>query len=281
METHFLNHKDKPIKGFCITEIGYQNEYDFSVYHRHNYFEIFLFETGDSGLQHIDFIEYTIQKHHLYFVSPGQVHLLKRQPKEKGYLIQFTKDFLDVCMAPSNINCISLFQENNGLLLTEDEFTFVKCMIDQLKENYQKDSLYKSQKITKLFSYLIFSLLELLPDQTKQSQNDQLTQRFMRFVKQHIHQHRQVSYYANLLHVSTNKLGLVTKKRFGKSPLKIIHEELLIEIKRHLVFEHKSHKEIAFKFHFDDLSSYSRFIKGQTGMNPTELKNQLMEIVNS
>lgn len=90
-----------------------------------------------------------------------------------------------------------------------------------------------------------------------------------------------MAYYADALGISSNKLGLETKRTLGKSPLKIIHHALILEIKRQLVFENKSHKQLAFDCYFDDLSTYSRFVKGQTGMNPTELKTHLMEIVNS
>lgn len=281
METHFLNHIDKPVKGFFITKIGYKNDYDFSVYHRHNYFEIFLFETGHSGEQNIDFIEYKIQKHNLYFVTPGQVHLLKRHKKERGILIQFTPEFLRLALAPSKINWISVMQNQTHLRLSETQFEFITCIVDQLKENYLKDSLYKTQKVSKLFAFFMLSLLDFFPEKTESLQESDLTKQFIKLVKAHISEHKQVSYYANILGVSANKLGLDTKKQLGRSPLKIIHHELILEIKRQLVFENKSHKELAFEFHFEDLSSYSRFIKKQTGMNPTELKTHLMEIVNS
>lgn len=278
MKTHFLNQKDKRVKGFFITEIGYKNTYDFSVYHRHDYFEIFLFETGFSGKQNIDFVAYSIKQKHLYFVTPGQVHLLQRHKNESGFLIQFTREFLDLCIAPSKINFTSLFQENNALPLSDSQFQIIKCLLEQLKENYEIESTYYYQKITKLFGYFIFSLLEHLPDQTTKTKNN-LTNSFYNLVKNEVQQHRQVSYYANKLNVSPNKLALETKQQFGKSPLKIIHQELLLEIKRQLIFNNKSHKELAFDFYFDDLSTYSRFIKAQTGMSPTEFKSQFMEIV--
>lgn len=281
METHFLNHKDKPVKGFFITEIGYKNDYDFSVYHRHNYFEIFLFETGHSGQQNIDFVEYKIQKNNLYFVTPGQVHLLNRHKSEKGLLIQFTREFLHFALSPSQINWINLMQSNANIPLNDQQVEFVKCIIEQLKENYLQDSRYRTQKISKLFAFFMFSLLDFFPDQHEQKHENDLMNAFIELVKKEVSKHRQVSYYAEALCVTVNKLGLDAKKRFGLSPLKIIHQELMLELKRQLVFEHKSHKEIAFDFCFDDLSTYNRFIKSQTGMNPTELKAYLMKMVNS
>ncbi len=281
METHFLNHKDKPVKGFFITEIGYKNDYDFSVYHRHNYFEIFLFETGFSGQQNIDFVEYCIEKNNLYFVTPGQVHLLNRHKKEKGILIQFTQEFLSLALAPSKIDWINVMQAQTNLALSEVQFNIIKCIIDQLKKNYLNESGFKTQKVSKLFAFFMLSLLDLFPFKTESYNETDITNAFIALVQKNIIKHRQVSYYANALNISTNKLGLETKKRLGKSPLKLIQHELILEIKRQLIFENKSHKEIAFNFYFDDLSSYSRFIKGQTGASPTELKAQLMEIVNS
>lgn len=281
METHFLNHTDKLIRGFYITEIGYKNNYDFSVYHRHDYFEIFLFETGFSGQQNIDFVEYSIEKQHLYFVTPGQVHLLNRKQNEKGFLIQFTREFVNLCLAPLKINLTQVFQENNAFALNDEQFHGIQCILEQLKENGQQPSSYHRQKVTHLFAYFIFNLLELFPKEKKEISKETLGTAFYNLVKKEVQQHRQVSYYANKLHISVNKLALETKKRFGQPPLKIIHQELLLEIKRQLIFENKSHKELAFNCYFDDLSSYSRFIKGQTGMSPTELKSQLMKMVNS
>lgn len=281
MKTHFLNHIDNPIQGFCITKIGYKNEYDFSVYHRHDYYEVFLFETGSSGLQNIDFVEYKIKKHHLYFVTPGQVHLLNRHKDEKGYLIQFTREFLNISMAPSKVNITNLLQNNNGFALTRQQFSFIECIIKQLEDNDGLDSPFKHQKITKLFAFFMFSLIEHFPSHSLINTTSSLVQSFFNLVKKEIRQHRQVSYYANKLNTSPNKLAKETKQQYGLSPLKIIHRELILEIKRQLIFEDKSHKELAFFFYFDDLSTYSRFIKGQTGLNPTELKSNLMKIVNS
>jgi len=281
MQTHTLNHQDQPIKGFCITNIGYQNDYDFSVYHRHQYYEIFLFDTGHSGQQNIDFVEYSIKEKNLYIVTPGQVHLLNRLKNEKGVLIQFTQEFLTLSSSPVQVDWMHILQSNPNFELSDKQYDLLRCIIDQLEECYLTESAFKTQKVSKLFAFFMFSLLDLFPKKAIDNKSCTVSNAFIRLVKKDVIQHRQVAYYADALGISSNKLGLETKRTLGKSPLKIIHHALILEIKRQLVFENKSHKQLAFDCYFDDLSTYSRFVKGQTGMNPTELKTHLMEIVNS
>ena len=68
------------------------NNYDTSVPHRHNYYEIFFFERG-GGMHMVDFEKLEITSRSLHFVSPGQVHQLKRALDSNGHVIMFSRDF--------------------------------------------------------------------------------------------------------------------------------------------------------------------------------------------
>ena len=60
--------------------------------------------------------------------------------------------------------------------------------------------------------------------------------------------------------------------KYGKSPLQIIHDRIVLETKRQLLYTDRSSKEIAYDIGFDDASHLSRLFKKQTSMSPSEFK---------
>jgi hypothetical protein len=68
------------------------NPYDATLPHRHNYYEILYFnESG--GFHEIDFASHPVLANSLHFISPGQVHLLRRDKLVTGFVLSFSKDF--------------------------------------------------------------------------------------------------------------------------------------------------------------------------------------------
>jgi len=80
-----------------------------------------------------------------------------------------------------------------------------------------------------------------------------------------------------LLDCSRDKLNLACKTAFGKSALELIHEELLLEIRRLLVLGELSLKEIAFALNFDSQANFSIFIKTKTGLTPSGLQSSILK----
>jgi AraC family transcriptional regulator, transcriptional activator of pobA len=102
--------------------------------------------------------------------------------------------------------------------------------------------------------------------------------RFLQLVDAHFREQHSVQFYLNELNVSEKKLGALTKQHLGASPLQAIHQRLVLEIKRLLLFGEESHKEIAYSLGFDSPASFSAFVKKKTGMTPSELQTSVAEI---
>ena len=80
------------------------------------------------------------------------------------------------------------------------------------------------------------------------------------------------------MNITTDKLTLLCKETLATTPLKLIHEELLLEIKRLMVLGKLSLKEIAYELNFDNAANFSSFIKNSTNLTPSELQAQLTTI---
>ena len=90
-------------------------------------------------------------------------------------------------------------------------------------------------------------------------------------VENHFKEAHNVSFYAEKLYKSPKTLSNSFSK-YGKSPLQIIHDRIILEAKRQLTYTDKTSKQIAFDIGFDDPSHLSRMFKKQTGMSPSKFK---------
>ena len=123
-------------------------------------------------------------------------------------------------------------------------------------------------KVTRLAKSQLF--LEALPD----SQIDTI-RKFNLLVEQHFREKKQVSDYAELLFRSPKTLSNFFAKFNQKTPLQIIHERIILEAKRQLVYTDKSVKEIASELGFAEAGTFQKLFKRITAMTPGQFKEDI------
>lgn len=255
-----------------ITPISYNNGYDFNAIHKHNYFEILFFEKG-GGHQLIDFNNIPIKDNSCYIVKPKQVHLVKRFIEADGLLIQFTNEMLftnTFSLLKSYSKSSVVYEENQNQ--TKDFFILLKRILDIQKSK----STYFKEKSIHLLSTLLYSLEENINNQnTRANTITEKVTGFTELVDEFITK-KSINEYAELLNISSKKLTQIVKKELNTTPLKHIHDVLILNIKRDLAFKELSYKEIAYNYNFDSPSNFSLFVKKQTGLTPSELQKKLL-----
>ncbi|MCT4602366.1 MAG: helix-turn-helix transcriptional regulator [Marinifilum sp.] len=260
-----------------IEAISHNNQYNFNQIHRHSYYEILFFEKG-GGHQFIDFEKTLIKDNSCYIVKPNQVHLIKRNANADGLLIQFTNQMIlpDVFLTTlstlkEQIGSSVLFEEDKS---NTEQFMFLLHAIQKIQ--LLKTTYYK-EKSVHLLSNILYGLEEVagnnLPDPA--AKIDKIILKFIELAEDNLTK-LTINEYAEKLFVSRRKLGDSVKSQFGVTPLKYIHNLLILNIKRDLVFKKLSLKEIALTYHFDSTSNFSLFVKKHTGYSPSELQKQLI-----
>lgn len=266
-----LPEQERPL---IIEPLDYSNPYDFNRPHRHDYFEIILVKSGE-GRQLIDFSEYTMATGQLYAIYPGQVHLMNRCSAQ-GLLIQFRKDVFKFIQPLRHYHLYFKDQVFNLNYATFSHLYDVTERMLVLLDNKEITSF----TLHKIYSYLqiiLISLPELHNDPIKMSDKD-VVMRFLSLLPTEVYSRKKVSDYCELLGCSADKLNDACKGGLGKTPLKLIHEEVILEIKRLMLLDKLSLKEIAFELNFDSAANFSGFIKSHTGLTPTELQASILEI---
>ncbi|CAH1669748.1 Helix-turn-helix domain-containing protein [Hyphomicrobiales bacterium] len=95
-----------------------------------------------------------------------------------------------------------------------------------------------------------------------------LLSRFRALVEAHFAEHLGVAVYARRLGVSEDRLLAVCRKRFGAPPIQIIHQRLMVEAQRWLLYTSAPVGLIADALGFKDISYFSRFFAQRLGQSP-------------
>lgn len=102
----------------------------------------------------------------------------------------------------------------------------------------------------------------------------ELFNRFMRELENRYRQSRDVSFYAELLNISPKYLNIVTQRITSHTTKTIIDQYVVLQIKQSLTTEEKSIKQLAWEYHFSDLSFFCRYFKQHTGMTPQQFRKR-------
>ncbi len=270
-----------PNTSIVVRKIAHKNPYDFTQKHRHNYFEIIFFVKG-GGSQLIDFVEYPVKDSACYIIHPNQVHLLKRAHDSNGYLIQFKAE--EVRAGGLSLLLKQRIWQGQGAIVFEENKGAVQHMIQYLQliqDNVEKPHPLAKQSTQHLLQALLFELLTHQNVLLSNDESDVEFSSFSRLVESNYKTEHTVKFYLAEGSITEKKLGQLTRKHVGLSPLQVIHARVLLEAKRLLTFGEQSHKEIAFDLGFDSPASFSAFVKKKTGKTASELQAEVNEIHNT
>lgn len=253
--------------------------------HRHNYYTVIWSFTA-TGKHIIDFKEYPILPHYIFFVSPDQVHQVITDPNPTGIAIQFTPEFLQKnSIREDFIANLKLFQnidETPPLLLNDRMASTLKLFANQMLSAFNSENEMRFEAIG---AYLKLFLIEcnghctLVPNANPQSVEvgRNIVKNFKDAVENHYSKWHQVKDYADALNVSPNYLNEVIRATISTSAKEFIQNRIILEAKRMVVFTDKSSKEIGFDLGFEDPSHFSKFFKTNIGLSLQDFKKSVLK----
>lgn len=277
METVSINQVvlPDPNKLLIVESIDYNNPYDYKALHRHDYFELIMVKNG-SGKQIIDFESYDIGGGELYMIYPGQVHLMNRESAQ-GTLIQFRKDLFEYIQT---IRHYHLYFKGGYIPCSEDTFNEIYNTSNKIKDIIKSDtkSKYANQKAYSYLQIILLTIAELNEANLSNAKDIHIVDEYLSLLTTHIHSKKKVSEYCTMIGCSADKLNDACKHNFGKTALELIHEEMILEIRRLLLLNEYSFKEIAYELNFDSQGNFNAFVKSKTNMTPGELQQSVLNI---
>lgn len=96
--------------------------------------------------------------------------------------------------------------------------------------------------------------------------------RFMMLVERDYKLSRNVAYYASQMNITPKYLTLIVRQMTHETPKHIIDHYTILQLKLQLTASRQSVKEIAWEYHFNDVSFFCRYFKRHTGLTPMEIR---------
>ena len=109
-------------------------------------------------------------------------------------------------------------------------------------------------------------------DEVKSYRVRELFNRFMMLMERDYKLSRDVNYYADLMHITSKYLTNIVRQVAGHTPKTIIDQYVILQLKMQLQRSGQSIKEMAWEYHFTDVSFFCRYFKKHTGMTPQQMR---------
>lgn len=272
---------------FRAFELSEENLSQYLKPHKKDHFFILVIEKGKLQL-HIEDKIHSLKTGQISVVFPEQVHFISNCSEDlKGKIILFEEilfcsDILKNELSTYNVN---LSTQLNCTILSAEDFEQSVNAIRIIKGIYEHPSLIKKEQARFQIKIFLLGLIEsvhgLHPILHKETADRPIYVLFKKLLNEHYKQYRTVQYYAEELAITPKKLNSITKKHCGETAIQAIHNRILIEIKRQLMFSDLSHKEIAFDLGFNSPSALNKFVKSKLKETPTELQQELAQMYNA
>lgn len=239
--------------------------------HRHDFYYALIIEQGH-GSHEIDFTSYSIQPYTIFFLRPGQVHQIELELDCKGYILQFSRDFL-ISNDEESQKFFRKVSRKNFCQLNQESFKKLNPILSSIVGEYINEEVGYLQMIKSNLNLFFIELMRHCQKIHKVAQNkdvyiiEKLDEFYIQLEK-HISTTKQVSQYAELLGLSIYQLNAVTKNTLGKTCSVLINDYIILESKRYLLTTSNQINQIAWHLGYDDVSYFIRFFKKHTNYSP-------------
>lgn len=188
--------------------------------------------------------------------------------------IRFNRSFFCIIDHDSEIGCkgVLFFGSSNIPVIQipkSDLRKFESFWKMFLLESEEQDS-FQIEMIRSMLKRYVILCTRIYKDQNNliHEEETSLIREFNFLVEQHFRDKHKVTDYATLLNRSPKTLSNIFQKYSSKSPLQFIQNRKILESKRLLGYSDLQIQEIGYQIGYDDVQSFSRFFKKQTGYSP-------------
>lgn len=248
-------------------------------FHSERYYKI-LYNRSDLLTVCVDGFIKEIERDQIVCLTPRQKVTVRGHPSDFS-LLMFNREFYCIHENDDEVSCNGVLffgsTEIPVLNLNNDEQRKFHTLFNVFRDELNTIDEIQGEMLRMLLKRLIIKCTRLVRKQyaAENSANYELDliRNFNILVEKHFKEKRQVSDYATMLNKSPKTLSNIFLSANHKSPLKVIHDRILLEAKRYLLFSDMILKEIAYEIGFQDQSHFSRFFKKETGLAPGEFRN--------
>ena len=227
---------------------------------------------------------YQLDADYCAILPPGTI--IRKMNSGESYVLKIavaSQDFLNDILSPSNDTCnVIRYLYNNPIFPISPKESYKMYLYKELLINLVQEVPHAYSKQTRryhfagMFCEMMAALNKQIPEHERSDVNRNrsiiIARDFIQMVNADNGSHRSVSYYADRLFYSPKYLCTIVRQVTGKTPIQIINEHAIKEIKQKLKNSDLSIKEIADYFDFSNPSFFGKYVKNQLGISPLQYR---------
>ncbi|MEZ8720760.1 helix-turn-helix domain-containing protein [Vibrio pomeroyi] len=241
--------------------------------HRHEYWEL-VWCVDNHGSQSIDFVDYDNKVGRIFTIAPGQVHR-SELVGENARLLVFTPGFVKTNHRNTQLvdTVFAMHQSRPPYLdCNEEGNRYLLPIFTMIKEECERKNSDWDLVESLVNSFLRYILRFATQSSLKGEVRDSRVNKVVDLIEQHYTTHKQCDFYAQALSITNKRINEIVKADKGKTVTQLIHDRIILEANRELIFSTKTIKTIAFELGFEDPAYFSRFYRGQMNESPAEFR---------
>ena len=245
--------------------------------HQHNgLFQILFLREGHAEVQ-LDGARETLGAGSVLLVPQMCIHGFRFAPDARGHVVMVAYPLLRklVQQAAGGLLVLTspvIHRLGNG---TSDDY--IAASFAALDFEYKSSTPGRQLLLENLLAVILLYLgrqtmatdARPAPEQGRAHQHFNL---FSQLVEQHFTEHQPLAWYAAQLAISPPHLNLLCRQVVGKTAQTLMHERLILEAKRNLVYSSMSIALVADKLGFVDPAYFTRFFKREVGVSPVNFR---------
>lgn len=255
------------------------------VPHRHDFFQFIWLRAGSGELE-CDLRRTRFRADSLFFFAPGRMHSWRHEEATKGVLVGITPEFFNAdANYPGLIGRMPFLHDMvmpmialDGAAAREMDELFQRMLDEVSRPDLGLEDIIRAmmtivlsksrQHLKRLHEAEVAAAGASGQAGLRADGVYPLAQRFRVALEQNFPKLLKVSDYAGLLQVSRSHLNEDLRQHTGRTASDHIHDRLLLEAKRLLVYSSFTVSEIAYQLQFQDPSYFGRFFRQRAGVSP-------------
>lgn len=240
--------------------------------HRHGNLLQLLYVQSGSAAVNLDGIVQTVGASTLILIPPLSVHRFEFSPDAEGHVLTLASPLISALLASLGSDQVLM----QGGKIIDDSRGELPPLMTALAKEYRCREPYRDWALETLVSQIVLWLARRQADcanAVKERDKSRLHfRRYLQLIESHYCERLPMTAYADELGVSVAHLNSICQRLANRSALQLLHERLLLEAKRELVYTTMSISDVADSLGFSEPAYFTRFFKRLTGFSPQQFR---------
>ena len=259
-----------------VAEIGNYADENMPKYFRTSHYAI-LFVTQGSLSGRVNMVDFEMKAPAaVYIFNDHVLHYNSSSPDLKVRLLSFSPMIAEELSLSLPYDNLQYAYARPAAQLDETSMQAIMHYLDLMEILMQKESTERRTTIIKLIQSLSSFFYEFhansLSSQKPFSRSEELAGQFLSLVDMHCHEHHNIKWYADALHLTPVYISNVVKQVTGRTAGDNLTDCLVLKAKSLLLTSTLSVQQISDRLGFQNQSHFGTFFRRAVGMSPQKFR---------